>query len=185
MLFERKNIVQGQFTDPVFFDKKRYRVVLLVMVLAMSIAFSWYISKNEIIIQVKNNNLPVMFVDIPDGRWNLSYTHSVQKTKVEEFFKVQGENEFLLYETRYSSYGVGLPFLASDGKLTILDDGRMQLEMQRKFPVVKVWTGEEAKVKLQTKNETLDLYKIFPVGSLLEISTLPRYKILINKFLWR
>ena len=38
------------------------------------------------------------------------------------------------------------------------------------------------KVELKTKNETLELYKIYPAGSLLEINVLPRYKIFISNF---
>ena len=181
MLFERKNIVQGQFTGPVFFGRKKYRVLLGLLIVGITILL-WYSTEKVLLIQANNNDSPRLVVSIPDGKWHLSYTHSVQKTLVEEFFQVQEENGFLLYETRYSSYGVGLPFLATDGKLTILPDGRMQLTLQRAFPLVKVWTGQEAKVELKTNKETLALYKVYPPGSLLEISVLPRYKILTNGF---
>lgn len=181
MLFERKNTVQGQFTGPVFFGSRKKRLLLFGVLIVLVSIFLWYETEKVLVIQAKNSNIQDRIVNIPDGKWYLSYTHSVQKTLVEEFFQVQ-EQGFLLYETRFSSYGVGLPFLATDGKLKIMPDGRMQLLLQRTFPLVKVWTGQEAKIELKTKNETLELYKIYPAGSLLEINVLPRYKIFISNF---
>ena len=116
-----------------------------------------------------------MKVEKPE--WLLRYKHSVQKTVVEEHFWINKDNISLMYKTIYSSFGVGLPFLQSEGELSFIEDGRMQLNFAnpRSFNVVMLWTGPEAEVVLLVNNETINLYDIYPPGTLLEISVKSRY----------
>ncbi|MDF2839290.1 MAG: hypothetical protein K0Q99_61 [Clostridia bacterium] len=58
----------------------------------------------------------------------ISFKHSVNRTLVNEFIKIQG-NKFLVYKTTFYSYGAGMPEYdpGSGQKLTIVD-GLVQIE---------------------------------------------------------
>ncbi len=73
---------------------------------------------------------------LSDGIFVHSYIHSINKTRVDEFLRVDG-NAFVLYELRYDSYGVGMPSGAEDGFR--LENGRFVLAMHREFTRIDVW----------------------------------------------
>lgn len=58
----------------------------------------------------------------------VSFRHSVNRTPVNEFIKIQG-NKFIVYKTTFYSYGAGMPEYdpKSNQKLTI-KDGLVQIE---------------------------------------------------------
>lgn len=167
---------RGQFTDPVFFSKKLK--FLLIAALVLIVCFCWYyFSRQVLLITPMNANGEQIVLPLKQNEWYLSYTHSVQKTIVDECFKVQPDNTFSMYRTRYSSFGVGLPFLPGEGELVFLPNDTMQLDLKkpRTFPIVKLWTGIEAKVKLISGNDIIPIYEKYPTGTLVQISTCKRY----------
>lgn len=164
-----------------FAKKLRYP---LVIILLGAIFFYWY--ANNLVLTIVPMNMDnkeantIAKKTFIGEEWKLIYTHSVQKTPVEEIFVVTSEKEFLLKATRYQSYGVGLPFLASDGDLKILPDGVFELSLARVFPVVKIWTGLEAKVRICFSDQEIAVYEIYPPGTLLEIRISKRYSSWFN-----
>ncbi len=75
-------------------------------------------------------------IPLSDGKFVHSYIHSINKTRVDEFLKVEG-NKFVLYELRYDSYGVGMPSGEEEGFR--LENGRFVLSMHREFARIDVW----------------------------------------------
>lgn len=49
------------------------------------------------------------------GRFTLKYTHSVHQTPVCEEYRTAEDNQMVLTETSFFSYGVGIPFTAEEG----------------------------------------------------------------------
>lgn len=167
---------RGQFTGPLFFGKN---LKFLLITLVLLVFFTYYFLTRQVLVIVPLNvSDEKIIVAIEDNKWHLQYTHSVQKTIVEEYFKVQNSDSFLMYKTIYSSFGVGLPFLPGEGTLTFLPDNTMQLDLKtpRIFPVVKLWTGVEAKVSLVTGQNSMPLYEQYPSGTLVQITTCKRYQ---------
>lgn len=68
---------------------------------------------------------------LQDDKFRIVFVHSVEKTLVEECFRVEPDGSMVLYETRYSSYGAGLPSDAEGG--FALENGRFVLKLERKF----------------------------------------------------
>lgn len=163
---------------------KKLRYPLVIIILGAILLLYWYanglvLTIVPLNIEAKEANTIVRKTFIGE-EWKLIYTHSVQKTPVEEIFVVKNEKEFLLEKTRYQSYGVGLPFLASDGDLTILPEGIFELSLVRVFPVVKIWTGLEAKVRVAFSDQEIAVYEIYPPDTLLEIRISKRYSSWFN-----
>lgn len=73
---------------------------------------------------------------LPDGTFVHSYIHSINRTRVDEYLRVDG-HQFVLYELQYDSYGVGMPSGAEDGFR--LENGRFVLAMHREFSRIDVW----------------------------------------------
>lgn len=164
---------------------KKLGYSFLVIIILVAIVLYWY--ANALVLTIVPLNVEECAKNITISRntfigeeWKLIYTHSVQKTPVEEIFVVQSANSFLLNKTRYQSYGVGLPFLASDGDLKILPEGVLELSLARVFPVVKIWTGTEAKVCVSFSDQEIAVYEIYPPGTLLEIRISKRYSSWFN-----
>ncbi len=99
---------------------------------------------------------------------SLYYIHSVQLTPVYENFVVKGPDDLMLYSTQFSSYGVGLPSLPSDGIFTQTKEG-FDLKVERHFSVVKVRSGPEAKLSIIYNGQVLPVYQELPSGTLIRI----------------
>lgn len=137
---------------------------------------------NQLIISInpEDNQQPCSFVTHIGDVWYIEFIHSVQKTPVQEFFTVRGVNDLLMYQTRYQSLGVGLPFLASEGSFHRTQDGFFVLEMQREFKTVKMRTGLEACPRIYHDKEIYPIYQLYRPGTLVEIKAEKRYQTWLN-----
>ncbi len=104
-----------------------------------------------------------------DKVFSLKYTHSVEKTPVIETFQAQGNGTLLLISTKYKSYGVGLPSLPQEGKLTVAD-GWLTLEgLHREYRILRVRVGPEARLVLEIGRQIYPVHEWYPPGSLVLI----------------
>jgi hypothetical protein len=101
--------------------------------------------------------------------FSLQYTHSVEKTPVIETFTIMEDGAFLLTSTKYRSYGVGLPFLPSEGKLTVADGWFLLEDLHREYRDIRVRVGPEAELSLEYDQKFFPLYQWYPAGSLVII----------------
>lgn len=101
--------------------------------------------------------------------FSLRYTHSVEKTPVVETFQVLADGKLRLISTAYKSYGVGLPSLPSEGKLTIRDGWFMLENLQRETRDIRLRVGPEASVLLEQEQQSYPLHQWYPAGSLVII----------------
>ena len=105
------------------------------------------------------------------------FIHSVQKTPVEEFFVVDDKcSGFILRSTRYHSFGVGLPFLSSDGNFRREGNDFIMDDMNRRIKTLDLRPGVGTELSLQIDDKNYQLYQIVPIGSLIRISIVPCYK---------
>ncbi len=68
---------------------------------------------------------------LPDREFALAFIHSVEMTPVYEYYRIDSDGSLVLYETRYSSYGAGLPSEPGEGFQT--ENGQFVVKMTRKF----------------------------------------------------
>jgi hypothetical protein len=138
---------------------------------------------NHLVVSVYPNENQESFCFFVNEKDNLTidYTHSVQKTPVKEIFKFSKDNRLIMYKTIYQSYGVGLPYLPTEGKFEQKDDGKFILYMNRPFNSIPLRTGLEAKPKLYHNNVEYKVYSIYNPGTLLIIKEEKFYEYLITK----
>ncbi|MGE4589085.1 MAG: DUF1850 domain-containing protein [Acidaminococcaceae bacterium] len=154
----------------------RLKTIVVISLLVLICFFGFYANQLVISIIPDANQKRLTFDTHVGDVWYIEFTHSVQKTPVQEYFLVQGVNDLLMKETIYQSLGVGLPFLQSDGKLNVTKDGHFVLSMNRKFKTVKVRTGLEACPRIYHSGKVYPIYKMFEPGTLVEIKAEKRYK---------
>ena len=72
----------------------------------------------------------IVYIDNIDNakEFVVSFKHSVNRTLVNEFIKIQG-NKFMVYKTTFYSYGAGMPeYDAKSGQTISIIDGLVQIE---------------------------------------------------------
>ena len=114
----------------------------------------------------------------------INFIHSVQKTPVEEKLRVSAEgSELELTETRYHSFGVGLPFLASEGDFRQEGNDFVITGMDRHYRELALRTGVGTELTVTLRRgsfeKVLELYRVYGSGTLIEVKLLPLYEIMI------
>ena len=104
-----------------------------------------------------------------NNTFSLHYTHSVEKTPVVETFTILENGTLLLTSTRYRSYGVGLPSLPEEGRLTIADGWFLLEGLHREYRDIRVRVGPEAELLVEYDQKSFPLYQWYPPGSLVII----------------
>lgn len=99
----------------------------------------------------------------------MRYKHSVEQTPVVETFRILDDGTLLLISTAYQSYGVGLPSLPEEGKLTVADGWLVLTELKRVYPDIRLRVGVEAAVALEVGKNSYPIYQWYPPGSLVTI----------------
>ena len=153
----------------------RLKIIILLLALASGLLF-WYANQLILAIIPDNGQEQHCFKTSIGDTWYIEFLHSVQKTPVQEYFLVRGKNDLLLEKTIYQSMGVGLPFMASEGKLKTTGDGHFLLEMHREYQTLKLRTGLEACPKIYFDGNVLPIYNLYEPGTLVEIKVVKRYE---------
>lgn len=158
---------------------KKTIVILVTVLVGLGILF-WY--ANQLVVSINPEaGLPKQCFTAEIGeKWHIAFTHSVQLTTVEEFFRVDGADDMVMTHTRYQSLGVGLPYSPAEGTFTNTPDGKFILKMDRPYKNVKLRTAIQAKPVIIHKNKTYDLCKLYGQGTLVEIKAEKRYRYWLN-----
>ena len=146
----------------------RRQLLLLIFLCAICSLISGCLQQERLIIESPGQTDR----SIPLGQsriFSLRYTHSVEKTPVVETFRVLDDGRLLLISTAYKSYGVGLPSLPSEGKLTIRDGWFVLENLQREYRDIRLRVGPEAAVMLEQEQQSYPLHEWYPAGSLVII----------------
>ena len=88
----------------------------------------------------------------------VSFMHSVNRTPVNEFIKIQG-NKFLVYKTTFYSYGAGMPEYDAQSKQKVtIDNGLVQIEnIDRELDNFTYMVGTYADHTLSYKDNSMKL----------------------------
>lgn len=103
-----------------------------ILILAIIAALVFEPFKRTRLVIENEKGWPLARIDLPDGRFDHVFVHSIHQTLVEERFKIdEATGDLHLYELRYQSSGVGMPADAEGGYR--LEDGHFVLSMDRTF----------------------------------------------------
>lgn len=121
---------------------------------------------------VKGISVPTYQGDL----WNISFTHSVEKTTWDEYFKVNAAHAMTMTHTCFVSLGWGYPYSPSDGKFSRTEDGRFMMEMNRPYKDVDLRISEQAMQKIVHGKDVYDLVQLYGQGTAIKIKAQYRYE---------
>ena len=154
------------------------RFFLLVAVIAL--AFLWTATRPRVAVIAEDGVLASCPADA-GTEFSTSFIHSVQKTPVEEFFAVNDTQDgFVLLRTRYRSFGVGLPFLPTDGSFRRDGDAFVMDGMNRPLPEIQFRPGLATDLKIALPEEEILLTDRVPVGSLVRVAIVRRWRLWLH-----
>ena len=111
----------------------------------------------------------------PGQALSISFVHSVQKTPVEEYLTVNDDmSGLVLNSTRYHSFGVGLPFMDSDGEFYQDGNDFVMDKMNRHFDSLSLRTGLGTKLTIELDGESYPVYENHDPGYRVNIFIAPR-----------
>ena len=103
----------------------------------------------------------------------LHYRHSVQQTHVWEYLQISPtQDSFVLTGTRYRSYGVGLPFLPSEGNYHREGNDFIIDNMHRYYPHVDLRIGIGTELSFIYQDQLFPLYQEYPPGTFVRLEVL-------------
>lgn len=148
------------------------RLILLVLGIALAACALALPVSERVVLRNKQGQL-LFQARAPRGgeRVWLLYTHSVNKTLVEDGFVVEG-GDMLLECSRYRSYGAGIAEPEPGQKLVQGEDYLELQDINRRIPVVWTYVGRVAdhRLRLGEAGEVIHLNQLAQPGTLVGLS---------------
>ena len=151
----------------------KYIVPFLFILVA---GFTYYATGMLLAVIPENHKQCFIYETHTGDTWNISLTHSVERTLWEEYFVVDGPGKMTMTHTTFESLGWGFPYSAADGKLTHRQDGRYELVMNRPFSYVPLRISVQAMQHFHHGTVDLDLCSLYGQGTRVDIRVLRRYQ---------
>jgi hypothetical protein len=80
----------------------------------------------------------------PGDTFTLSFMHSVEKSEVTDYFRIDGEHRIILYQSEFSSLNTGLPAVVSGGEVFERTDRGFRLSnLDRVLPEILLWVHRD------------------------------------------
>lgn len=77
-----------------------------------------------------------------ESAFSIRWTHSIHRTPVEEFFRIEG-SQLILYRMSFQEYGIGMDTQLAPGEQLIVEDGHFVIEgMNRPFSSIQLYIGQ-------------------------------------------
>jgi len=91
----------------------------------------------------KNHSERIYSVKAVKDGFSVNYTHSVNKGRVNDFYRVLNSGELELYKTRFVSYGAGIPepYETEGAEFLVTDDGYIIGNLHRRLPNLVMAVG--------------------------------------------
>lgn len=107
----------------------------------------------------------------PGDTFTLSFVHSVEKSEVTDYFRIDDDYRIILYQTEFSSLNTGLPAVVSKGEVFERTDRGFRLSnLNRVLPEIQLWVHEDYGGSLAMDGKVVSLPALAGNG-LLRIST--------------
>jgi len=157
-------------------DKWRLRPCPMASLIASLLVIAWLLCQPCLTFFVQGTRIAQVpaYAGLP---FTIRFLHSVQKTPVWENLQVEQDGTLTLLSTRYQSFGVGLPFLESEGDFHKEGDYFVFDHMNRHFPQLTLRTGVGTRLTLSVAGREYRLYEAYPPGTRVDIVVLPLWRL--------
>ena len=106
----------------------------------------------------------------PGDTFTLSFIHSVEKSEVTDYFRIDDDHRIILYQTEFGSLNTGLPAVVSQGEVFERTDRGFRLSgLRRVLPEIQLQVSEAYGGTLETGGTVVSLPALAGSG-LLRIS---------------
>jgi hypothetical protein len=107
----------------------------------------------------------------PGDTFTLSFVHSVEKSEVTDYFRIDDDYRIILYQTEFGSLNTGLPAVVSEGEVFERTDSGFRLSnLSRVLPEIQLWVHRDYGGTLAISGTVVSLPTLAGDG-LLRIST--------------
>lgn len=104
----------------------------------------------------------------PGDTFTLSFVHSVEKSAVTDYFRIDDNCRIILYQTEFHSLNTGLPAVVSEGEIFERTDGGFRLSgLKRVLPEIRLQVSAAYGGTLAMKGEEVSLPALAGDGPLL------------------
>lgn len=170
--------------------KKRFFLFLTTILILAGMIFFLPATKVLVISNRKNQSEKLISKAGYEKGFIISYTHSVNKGRVHDFYKSIEKNQLELYQTEFVSYGAGIPepYETEGATFEVTDNGYFIKNLNRKLPKFLMAVGVIANHSITIGSSMSDGQELFlteyfpPQTSLIfEIRRVSLFEIITNK----
>ena len=157
-------------------NRSFFPIRYFVIFVSVLLIFFWYATRLVLTVVPEGNTGAITFATHQGDEWYISFTHSVEKTEWDEYFRVNGVDDMTMTHTRFESLGWGYPYSPADGKFTRTPDGKFDLEMNRPYKEVALRISKQAMQHIVHGGEDYNLIPLYGQGTAIKIRTMYRYQ---------
>ena len=91
----------------------------------------------------KNHSERIYSINAVKQGFSVNYTHSVNKGRVHDYYRILNSGELELYKTRFVSYGAGIPepYETEGAEFIVTEDGYFIENLHRRLPSLVMAVG--------------------------------------------
>jgi len=138
--------------------KRRKLLAGMALLVAVLAALQW-VRLDVLRVEAVREHGTVLLVPAgPGDTFVLSFVHSVERSVVRDFFRIDEGGRLVLYGTEFRSSNAGLPSALAPGETLTLDDGTFRISgMHRTMEEVSLWVGKASGNRLTIHGVDYDL----------------------------
>lgn len=146
-------------------SKKVWIISVILLILIGGILFKTKV----IVISDKKSNIIKYYPRLTPINLSFCYKHSVEKTKVCEFFIVNNSGEIILKETTFRSYGAGLPIQTENFEIREEEGDFIVKNINKKLPELNMRVSRTPGMFITINNKKIELQNYFSPGHKISI----------------
>jgi hypothetical protein len=122
------------------------RLTWILAMAALALLAAGWIPLDALEVRASGGLGRVVFLErvTPGDTFTLSFTHSVEKSEVTDYFRIDDGHRIILYQTEFGSLNTGLPAVVSGGEVFERTDRGFRLSnLKRVLPEILLWVHED------------------------------------------
>lgn len=144
--------------------------LLFFTVSAILLALNLPVVRTLSISNRKNHSERIYSIKAVKEGFSVNYTHSVNKGRVHDYYRILNSGELELYKTRFVSYGAGIPepYESEGAEFLVSEDGYIIEKLNRRLPKLVMAVGVIAEHSLTVGDTEFFLKDFFKPQTSLE-----------------
>lgn len=104
-------------------------VIVISVLVVLSAAFLFVPIERKLTLTDKKTGETIYFTDVkPGDTYTVSYTHSINKSPVDDVLEIQKDYSIMLKKTVFRAFGVGIPSETEGGQTINVYDDRIEID---------------------------------------------------------